>query len=58
MINPELMTTLLIVYLFIDGFINIIGGAARYEKSTKYDNINVASGIITVIIGIILLVIQ
>jgi len=55
MITPEMMVWVIIGYLFLEGFANILAGTFRVEKKQQYDEASVVLGVIIVIIAIVLL---
>jgi len=54
-INESLIITIIVVMWIVKGILNIIAGAWKFDKATKYGNGDIAFGIIYLIIIFIIL---
>ena len=55
-INESLIILLVVIGWIVKGVLNIIAGAIGMERGTKYDNTNIAIGVIMLIAVVIILI--
>jgi len=55
-INESLIILLIVFSWLISGMLNIIAGAIKMEKSTNYDNGNIAFGLLQLVFVVIILI--